>query len=241
MAFGQDEAALDGNIRRVMARVFAVDLPAGSREAEARLWALAGQHLPAGRAGDYNQALMDLGAGVCTPKSPDCQVCPLNGLCAACKAGNPEAYPPKTARKMVPLVVVAAGILTRGEPEYAGQVLIQQRPAKGLLGGLWEFPGGKQEAGESLEQALTRELREELAIEVGIGAFFGVYRHAYTHLRVTLHAYHCALLRGEPCPLAADRLAWTPIPALGEFPMGKIDRLISDQLTQTTPTQPNLL
>jgi A/G-specific adenine glycosylase len=241
IAFGQDEAALDGNIRRVMARLFAVDLPAGSREAESRLGSLAEEHLPAGRAGDYNQALMDLGASLCAPKLPACPQCPLNGLCMAFKSGNPEKYPLKTPRKQVPHVTVAAAILTRPVPGWEGKVLIQRRPENGLLGGLWEFPGGKQEDGESLEEALARELREELAVEVCVGEFFGAYKHAFTHLAVTLHAFRCTLTSGEPQPLAASQLAWADMAALGDYPMGKIDRRISDQLNPILNSQPNLL
>ncbi|MBP7355647.1 MAG: A/G-specific adenine glycosylase, partial [Longilinea sp.] len=138
MAFGQNEAALDGNIRRVLARIFNVTLPARSPEGERQLWALAQQHLPPGRAGDYNQALMDLGSQICTPRAPACLVCPLQALCQAAALGLQAERPVMSSRPPVPLWTVTAAVIWR-----ADRVLIARRPSRGLLGGLWEFPGGK--------------------------------------------------------------------------------------------------
>ncbi|MDW8227844.1 MAG: (deoxy)nucleoside triphosphate pyrophosphohydrolase, partial [Anaerolineales bacterium] len=109
-------------------------------------------------------------------------------------------------------------------------VLLAQRPSRGLLGGLWEFPGGKVEPGESLPEALRREIREELAVDIQVGAPLGVYRHAYTHFRITLHAFLCSLDVGEPRPLEAPALAWVDLASLEDYPMGKVDRLIARQL-----------
>jgi A/G-specific adenine glycosylase len=225
IAFGADEAALDGNIRRVLARFFAVRTPARSREGETQLWALARQHLPPGRAGDFNQALMDLGATVCTPRSPNCLLCPLNEPCQARQLGLQEQLPVLEKRKPVPHITVAAAVLQRG-----ATVLIARRPSKDLLGGMWEFPGGTQEDGESLAETLHREIMEELGTQIEIGAPFGIYNHAYTHFTVTLHAFLCLLTGAEPQPLAASELRWVLPAALDDVPMGKIDRQIAHRL-----------
>lgn len=227
MAFGLDEPALDGNIRRVLARVFNVALPARSPAGERELWRLARQQLPPGQAGDFNQALMDLGAQVCTPRNPQCAACPLAGDCAARALGLQAERPVLTKKPPVPHYLVTAAVLRRD-----GSVLLARRPADGLLGGLWEFPGGKVEAGESLEQALARELREELGVQAAPGASLGMYRHAYTHFKVTLYAFECDLLQGEPQPLSASELAWVPPAALPAYPMGKIDRQIARRLME---------
>ncbi len=227
MAFGQDEAALDGNIRRVLARLFDVSLPARSPAGEARLWELARQVLPAGEAGDFNQALMDLGSSICTPRSPACLVCPLTSLCRARQLGVQEQRPVLQARSAVPHLTVTAAVLRRDS-----QVLIAQRPPQGLLGGMWEFPGGKLEPGESLPEGLRREIREELAAEIEVGEELGVFEHAYTHFRVTLHAFFCRLSAGEPAALEASQIRWVTVPELAAFPMGKIDRQISRRLAQ---------
>ncbi len=227
MAFGRDEAALDGNIRRVLARVFDVQVPARSAEGERILWELALQHLPPGRAGDYNQAMMDLAAAICTPRSPQCLLCPLYALCEAAQLGQQEERPVLEPRPEVPHYLVTAAVIHRN-----GQVLIARRPSEGLLGGLWEFPGGKVEPGEELPDCLRREICEELGAEVAVGEKVGVFRHAYTHFKVTLHAFHCQLNVGEPQPIQASDLRWVSLNQLADFPMGKIDRLIANALNQ---------
>lgn len=225
IAFGKDEAALDGNIRRVLARLFAVRIPARSPAGEKELWNLARRCLPAGRAGDFNQALMDLGTALCTPRAPRCLVCPLCDLCLARQAGLQEELPVLPARTRGPHLTVAAAVIQR-----RGRVLLAQRAQNDLLGGMWEFPGGTVEEGESLPAALQREIIEELGTTIEVGAPFGAYNHAYTHFRVTLFAFLCHLTGPEPQPLEADQLRWVTPSALDDFPMGKIDRQIAERL-----------
>lgn len=235
MAFDRDEAALDGNIRRVLSRVFNVDIPARSPEGERRLWELASGHLPSGQAGDYNQAWMDLGSAVCTPRDPDCVHCPLADVCQARALGVQNERPVLAAKTPIPHYTVTAAVVERD-----GQVLIARRPENGLLGGLWEFPGGKLHAGESLPDGLRREICEELGAEIAVGEPFGVYRHAFTHFRITLHAFKCTLVAGEPSPLEASDLRWVIPDDLPSFPMGKVDRQIAANLLSGGHTQLSL-
>ncbi len=226
MAFGRDEIAVDGNVLRVMARLFAIEKPidtaAGRRAVAERVRAC----LPAGRAGDFNQALMDLGARLCLPRQPRCGACPLQADCLAQQSGRQAEFPRRRPRRRPPKVVVTAAVITRG-----GRVLIAQRPSGGLLGGLWEFPGGKLEPGESLHACLQREIREELGAAIQVGPSLGVYRHAYTHFQVTLHAFRAWLLAGEsPRPVQVQALRWVQLEELTSFPMGKIDREIARRL-----------
>ena len=225
IAFGNDEPALDGNIRRVLARVFDVNQPPRSREGEERLWQLAADHLPPGQAGEYNQALMDLGALICTPRQPDCSACPLGEICLAHSLGIQSERPVKQAKEPIPHHTASSAIIQQDE-----QVLIAQRPAEGLLGGLWEFPGGKIEPGEDLVAGLKRNICEELGVEIEIGPEYVVYQHAYTHFRVTMHAYICELNGSQPNNLYHTNLAWTKPSSLADYPMGKIDRQISNAL-----------
>ncbi|MEC8192133.1 MAG: A/G-specific adenine glycosylase [Myxococcota bacterium] len=129
IALGQDEATVDGNIARVMARIHA---DAGGRK---QMWVHARTHLPAGRAGDYNQALMDLGATICTPRKPLCDECPIRIACRANQLGKPLAYPPAKEKKAVPRFDVDLTIHTAGRTVWAGR-----RPETGLWSGLWAFP-----------------------------------------------------------------------------------------------------
>jgi A/G-specific adenine glycosylase len=230
IAFGKDEPTLDGNIRRVIARYFNVSENAHSSVGEREMWRLAAEHLPKGQTGEYNQALMDLGAGLCAPKSPDCPHCPVETGCQARALGIQELRPVRLPRPEIPHFVVTAAVIDRD-----GGVLIARRPAEGLLGGMWEFPGGKQKEGEDLPTCLMRELREELGVEVKVNEQVGVYRHAYTHFRLTLYAFRCRLLEGEPQPIQAEEVRWVLLNELSCYPMGKIDRQISKTLLSSRP------
>jgi len=232
MAFGLDEPALDGNIRRVLARVFNVSEPARSSVGEKLLWSLARENLPSGRASEYNQALMDLGALICTPNDPNCTICPLRTICAAYELGLQTDRPVLPARPETPHHTVTAAVIER-----AGSYLLSQRPTGGLLGGLWEFPGGKTLPDEDLETCLKREICEELGVDVQVGELLGKYRHAYTHFKITLYAYRCSLSPvAVPQPVQSNTLRWVLRGELSGYPMGKIDRQIARKLTQT-PSQ----
>lgn len=198
IAFDQPALAVDGNVRRVLSRVF--DL---SSTSDAELRARAAD-LVAGRPGDVNQALMDLGSATCTPRSPRCTDCPLESRCLARERGTVAERPGRRRARPRPHQNIAVGVIWR-----RGRILIAKRPAEGLLGGLWEFPGGKAEDGESLEEAVVREVREELGIEVAVsGEKIAAVDHAYSHFEITLHAYPCRHLSGEPHALGCDDCAW---------------------------------
>jgi A/G-specific adenine glycosylase len=226
IAFGSDEPALDGNIRRVLARCFNVTEPAGSSHGERVLWALAASHLPAGRAGEYNQALMDLGATLCTPRQPACSHCPLAGMCQARRLCVQEQRPVRVKKAPTPHYTVTAAVIHDN-----GTILIGKRPPGGLLGAMWEFPGGKQQAGEDLAACLQREVYEELGVQVAVGKHLGVYRHAYTHFRVTLHAFECQLVSNMALKLSEhEAVRWVSPQELSQYPMGRIDRKIAKLL-----------
>lgn len=227
LAFGLDEPVVDGNVKRVLARFFGVEIPVDTSAGEKEIWRLAAEHLPPGQAGDYNQALMGLGAGVCLPRSPDCQVCPLVEDCWAYAQDAQAGLPVKKPKPPVPHHTVTAAVIQNGS-----RVLIAQRPTDGLLGGMWEFPGGKQEEEEDLPTCLKREIKEELGVKIKVGEEIGVFKHAYTHYKVTLHAFACQLQQGEPKTLQVDDLRWVTLEELEDFPMGKLDRQISQKLLE---------
>jgi len=229
IAFNVDAATVDGNVRRVLARIFDVKEPARSTEGAKLLWLLAETHLPKGKASAYNQALMDLGATICTPKGPRCEMCPIAQHCLAFKRGVQEERPVKLPRKKVPHLTVTAAVIQKD-----GRVLLAKRPAHGLLGGLWEFPGGTlEETDGDLALCLKREIAEELGIDVHIQAPFGRYQHAYTHFRITLYAFLCRIGPNEvPQSLEHDGIAWVSLEELSSYPMGKVDRLIANRLAK---------
>ncbi len=229
IAFGMDEPAVDGNVRRVYSRLFNISTPMHTPEFIDRVQGIAKEQLPAGRAGEYNQALMDLGAIVCMPRSPDCRQCPLVEQCLAHKVNLQETLPVNSRLRKVPTRVVTAAIIICGE-----EILLAKRFKGGLLGGLWEFPGGKTLPGEDLSACLKREISEELDIEIKLIKPTGIYQHAYTHFRVVLHAFFCRPQGGrQPRPLGVEEFSWVTIPELIDYPMGKIDRQIANEISQS--------
>ena len=216
IAFNQNVATLDGNLRRVFARVFNVSAPADSPAGEETLWALAQTHLPPGRAGDYSQALMDLGASICLPKNPLCLLCPLNELCQARALGIQEQRPVLKPKAAVPHKRKAAAVIVRD-----GLALLSQRPAKGLLGSLWEFPSAEVDADQA--EALVAAIETAYKLRVRPLARLGEFRHTYTHFTLTESAWRCELIE-EPDDASAK---WVSVEKLGEYPMGKVDRGIA--------------
>jgi A/G-specific adenine glycosylase len=221
MAFGQNVAALDGNIRRVYARLFDIDEPLGTTHIEHLFWEIAEELLPPDHAGDYNQALMDLGASICTPRSPACERCPVNAGCAAYKHGTQNERPVPKAKKAVPHYVHAAAVIIDAE-----RVLLAQRPRAGLLGGMWEFPNGRVDGDPA--EGLAAAIASGYRLHVRAGDALCEVRHAYTHFKVTEFAFRCALSESI---LADENLRWVPLAALTDYPMGKIDRRIADAVT----------
>jgi A/G-specific adenine glycosylase len=225
LAFNVDALALDGNLRRVIARLIDLEVDPRRRQGERRIRKWADEILPSGQAGEFNQALMDLGATICTPRKPQCGLCPLMPDCLAYAHGTQLERPIPKPGKRVPLYQVSEAVI-----QHADTVLIGRRPEGKLLGGLWEFPGGKQDPGESLEVCLRREIQEELGVDVQVGVHFGTFPHAYTHFNVNVHAYRCVILSGEPQALDHDQLCWAALTDLDKYPMGKVDRLIANLL-----------
>lgn len=155
---------------------------------------------------------------------------PRRYLCSLRVSDLQEELPVGQPKKEIPHHLVTAAVILR-----SGYVLIAQRPNQGLLGGMWEFPGGKLQPGEDLMSCLQREIQEEMAANIHVGEQLGVFRHAYTHFRITLHAFYCTLLSDEPTNLEHSALAWVDPAKLSTYPMGKIDRQIAGILSAQPP------
>jgi A/G-specific adenine glycosylase len=225
IAFDMDVAALDGNIKRVYARIFDLTEPVDSAAGEKTLWDLAEHNLPPGHAGDYNQALMDLGATICVPKNPRCLICPVMKLCTARQNGTQNQRPVKMPKKEVPHYVHAAAVIIE-----RGRVLLSQRPSNGLLGGMWEFPNGRVngDPARGLPKTLragynlrVRMKRESKNIEP-----LGRVQHGYSHFSVTVHVFPCELVSRPD----GTNLKWVSLRNLEDYPMGKIDRQIAKRI-----------
>ncbi len=219
-AFNQAHPILEGNVKRVLARLTALPVP--PKAAEAYLWQQSAQLLCPQEPRNFNQAIMDLGATVCTPRQPLCHACPWQPHCRAYRYGLTQEIPRKMSRSPLPHKVIGVAVIWN----RAGQVLIDRRPPTGLLGGLWEFPGGKIEPGETVQECIRREIREELGIDISVGEHLIDIDHAYTHFKVTLQVYYCRHVAGEPQPLGCDAIRWVLPQELDQFPFPKANTAI---------------
>jgi A/G-specific adenine glycosylase len=210
LAYGRPLPVIDANVRRVLMRVLGLEGPAGPR-VDRTLLAFLAKVFPAAKPGDFNQALMELGALLCRSRNPQCLHCPVRFACRAAQEGTQEIIPRPRSLKLEEIEAVVA-IIARD-----GRYLIQQRADKGLLAGLWEFPGGKVEPGESLTAALKREVREEVGVEVRILRRLATVPHAYTRFRVNLHPFVCALR--DPVFEPGLRRRWVTLAAIGRYPL----------------------
>ena len=193
---GERVAVLDGNVKRVLSRLCLVRASIDETATLDRLWGLADALLDPARPGDFNQAMMELGARVCTPRRPNCGACPLARWCRARAAGEAERLPTRRARRAVPAVeLLTAAVRCRG------RWLLTRRPPTGLLAGLWGWPsveGSDPDGAGALETTLS----ERCGARARLGAKLGTVEHVFTHRRWVLHVYEAKLHR-EPGPVEA--------------------------------------
>jgi A/G-specific adenine glycosylase len=209
IAYDRRLPIIDANVRRVVMRILSIDGEADTKQ-DKRVLEFLLKVLPEKNIGDFNQALMELGALVCRSKEPVCVQCPVLKFCRAYKEGRQEIIPTPKKREIKDIEAVIAII------ENNGKYFVQKRPAKGLLADLWEFPGGKLEVGESHEGALIREINEELGIKPkSVKHLFDV-QHFYTQFRVKLSVW-----RFEPETLPATDLThkWLAPKDFHKYPM----------------------
>lgn len=233
IAFDEPIAAFDGNVERVMARILCEKRVVRQTAVSRRLRAAAQTAIQTAvrlqfSAGDMNQALMELGAMICRPRTADCARCPLRKDCKARQTLTDVAILPRKAPvKEIPHFDIGAAIIRKN-----GRILITQRPQDGLLGGLWEFPGGKRHDGESLSECVVREIREELGIEIRIDQAFVAVPHSYSHFRITLHTFFCTHRSGRVRKLGVADFRWITPRQLKDFAFPKADRLIIEKLLE---------
>jgi len=220
-AFNKAAPILDGNVKRVLSRLFAV--PEDPKKTEGLLWKISESLIPKGRSNSFNQAIMDLGATICTPKDPECVRCPLRHFCKGRASGDPERYPSKRLKRVIPHRKAISAVIKND-----GKVLLNQRPPVGLLGGLWEFPNWKIEGEKRF--VLRNYIKKEMGINVKVKESIGTFQQTYSHFKLTLQVFDCHHLNGK------GKGKWVPIHQLHFFPMSRIHRrianLISDRRLQ---------
>lgn len=228
IAFNKPYAVVDGNVIRVLARYFGIEEDVRKNSVKNDIQSEANHLLDKQQPGDFNQALMELGAVICTPRNPDCQHCPLQNNCIATQTVSYDRIPYKSPAKKRPHHHIGIGIIQNERDE----VLIALRPEDAMLGNLWEFPGGKKEKGETIKKTVRRELQEELGVDVEVGSKLMDLKHAYSHFTITLHAYFCSLKSGIPKPKTSQEIRWVSINELDQYPFPKANRSIINRLLE---------
>ncbi len=209
IAYGKPYPVIDANVRRIGMRL--LKLMSGSfRNNEKEISRYLASEIKKTDPGQFNQAVMELGALICLPRNPACLLCPVSDLCQAYAAGVQEIIPPPK-KKIYKKVEAVVGLI-KNQDRY----FIQQRPPSGLLAGLWEFPGGKRSRGESLETALKREIKEETGMDIVRAEPCVTVRHAYTQFQVKLHAYNCRV-KAFPEKLN-PRQRWATLKQMKKYP-----------------------
>lgn len=216
IAFNQPVPLVDGNVKRVLARLHAIDAPVTGAAADKLFWEKAAALVPVDRPGDFNQAMMEMGARICLPRTPQCAACPVSRHCEARAQQKQMQLPVRPPKKQTPHYPVVVAVI-----RHHDRYLIGKRPSDGFLGGLWEFPGGRIEAGEHPESALRRECLEELGATVKVGGLIAVAKHAYTHFKVTLHVYRCTIIAGTPAARFHTELRWVTAAQFSDYPFPK--------------------
>jgi len=222
IAYGEAVPSVDGNVLRVFSRFWGVTddiaLP-GTREAIRRRLM---PHIRKADPSAFNQAMMELGALVCRPRAPACGSCPLVRRCVACRRGLTEELPVKARGGKVPHHTEVVGVIRRG-----GKVLVCRRHEAGLLGGLWEFPGGRRNGREALRRTLQERVLEQTGLAINVCVKLGCVTHAFSHFKLTLHAYACTAPDGAPVAHMHAELRWVTPSALRALPLSTAQRTVA--------------
>ena len=200
IAYNKPYPAIDGNLKRVIARLYGVnDLKNIIKKSKERVADLMTNQSPS----IINQSLMDLGREICKPKKPKCADCPVKKFCIAFNNQLINKFSIKTKTKKIPTFDVSVGLIIKNN-----HILISKRKKNGLLGGLWELPGGKLIKNENFIDCLNRELKEELDITIKIIKTIGTIKHQYSHFKINMRGFKCKIKSGTPKPLASDSIKW---------------------------------
>jgi A/G-specific adenine glycosylase len=216
IAFGRPYAVVDGNVKRVLARLMCIELPVNVQKHHAKYQYQADKLLDPAQPSLFNQALMEIGALICRPTKPRCDRCPLKAACCALAGGRVSVFPHRQARAKVPIRQLAVAVIRR-----RGKLLFTRRPEAGLLGGLWEFPNSVRHTGESTEDACRRLAGDQLGLEIRPCRKITRIQHAYTHFKIQAEAFLCDAPHGPVHLNGPTAFRWSPPAAIDNFALHK--------------------
>ena len=225
IAFNQDKPIVDGNVLRVLSRLYAIKKPIDVSKNKSLFWKLQEKLIPKGKARYFNQAMMELGALVCTTQNPSCAICPVKKFCKAAKTSDPENYPVKQNRKKSVKVTASALVL-----QNKGKYLIRLRPLGGMMGGLWEFPEWKLTKNTPMNASQILNKTKRLAnneFSTEPLEFLGTIKRNYTHHLETMHVFRAHLTQ----PILHSRSAkWVAKADFKKYPFSSAHVKISSFL-----------
>lgn len=219
IAFDQPHAVVDGNVKRVLARLLQIDTPVNRSTSGKTFREISSILMDRHQPGIFNQAMMELGAIVCKLQKPKCCICPLQPMCLAYQSQKVDKYPKRLKPKPIPEFHIAVGVVFKNN-----RFLITRRKPEGLLGGLWEFPGGKVRKHELAENACIREIKEEVNLLVEISAYLTRVRHTYTHFRIIMDVFLCNYISGKVRLDGPVDFRWITLTDIGKYPFPKANR-----------------
>ncbi len=219
---------IDGNVNRVISRVLCLKRP--PQKEYKKIYSFLMDIIDENHPGDFNQALMDLGRDVCKPKAPLCNRCPIIHSCGAYQKKQTEKYPVKIKSKKNPHFNVAVGVIWKDN-----SILIAKRKLGGLLGGLWEFPGGKLYHDESSEECVIREIYEETGLTVELKSFISTIKHQYSHFSISLDSFHCIYKNGKAIPKNSSEIKWISPKEISKFPFPKANHKFINEIPENNP------
>ena len=225
IAFNLDYAVLDGNVMRVLSRLYLYEKDISLSSSKKDLQTIADRILPEGNASNFNESIMEFGALICTTKKTDCTKCPIKNNCLAFKENVVSKYPVRTPKKKIPEMIVGAAVII-----YKNKILISQRRSGQMLEGLWEFPGGKKEVKESIQQCIKREIKEELDIDIRIDKHLITINHFYSHFKMKMHTYFAKIHKGIPKSMESQNFEWVSLKDIRSRPFSKADLKVIDAL-----------
>ncbi len=215
-AFGEPLAVVDGNVKRVYSRLFQIGAPIQNTKAQKEMKQIAQDLLFEPDAGNFNQALMELGATICRPRNPLCAQCPVSRFCQSFQNQTQDQFPVIEKKKQVPSYKIVVGVIFKNN-----KVLIVHRKNSGLLGGLWEFPGGKVNQDESSLNACRREMREKVNLNVEPAKLLTNVRHAYSHFKINIDVIICKFRSGTVKLNGHQDFDWVNLKQLDNYPIHK--------------------
>ena len=225
IAFNAPYAAVDGNIKRVLARLYLIDAPINEASSAKHFQQKADDLLDWKEPGLFNQAMMELGATICRPQSPTCLICPVNQFCEAFHTARQDEFPHRRKTKPTPEHHMAAGVIYKGS-----EVLIVQRPLDGLLGGLWEFPNGQIGENETAEDACIRHIADVVNLAVTNIKYLTRVRHAFTHFKIVVDVFQCEYQSGQVTLNGPIDSKWVKLTMLQDYPLPRATHKMLDKL-----------